>query len=262
MVLSETAKDAPGAAGVKEPHCTASTGSAPPTPAAPKQLAGITPGTLLSENTSDGQPDGATFSKIGRTPTPTGIIRSASFLGGTPAVGVSVRLFVSPVNPSAMQLGALNVPLFIAIRTTKVDPVLKLAAEPSPLPKILNSAICQCCPRSGSRSSPGAEYIVLPTVNVMRSSAPFVPATSPLSFTVARASTGMGVSVAAMLLLTTHPPKPGVHPDGHAEEPRPNIQLWIYRQAAGFPQPPLLKMNCCHPMHPLQAMVEKVCVLS
>jgi hypothetical protein len=51
------------------------------------------------------------------------------------------------VKPPPRQEGALTRPLFTLVRTTMVDPLLKVALEPSPSPMMLNSAAVQPCQR-------------------------------------------------------------------------------------------------------------------
>jgi hypothetical protein len=58
-----------------------------------------------------------------------------------------VRLLVSPVKPSVTQEGAFVVPSSTCVLTMIVDPLLKLACDPQPSPKTLNSAPFQSCCR-------------------------------------------------------------------------------------------------------------------
>jgi hypothetical protein len=79
-------------------------------------------------------------------------------LGHLPCVPVRKRLFDSPVKPPEPHAGAVVVPLSTSVRTTIVDPVLKMAWSPQQSPKMLNSASCHCEFRSGNQFFP--PYII------------------------------------------------------------------------------------------------------
>src|SRR5580704_6004860 len=66
--------------------------------------------------------------------------------------GAKLRLFVSPVKPWPRHEGAFNVPLFTLVRTTRVDPLLKLACDEQQSPTMLNSAAVQPCARKSMLS--------------------------------------------------------------------------------------------------------------
>src|SRR5437763_13573195 len=80
----------------------------------------------------------------------------------------SVRLLTSPVKPTPLHVGGTApIPLLTRVRTSIVDPALKLAElDDEESPKILNSLKRHPLVRSGKRLSPGAENIEPPTVKI------------------------------------------------------------------------------------------------
>jgi hypothetical protein len=174
----------------------------------------------------------------------------------------TLRLLDSPVYAVRTHVGASLVPSFTPVETTIVDPVLKTACEPSPLPRTLNSAWFQPVTSRSSlgiatafRSPPCRE-------NRMESESPArATSTAPSKF----AAETLGTSLAG--LLTAQSPLPsGVHPVGHVGPYA--SRKYSMNIVPGTPVPPTPIKNCCQPLQadgvtaPLHAGVGKGFVLS